>query len=38
MKRYLDTLGEDGWDLAGLHPLVRTEASYVILKRPKAAA
>ncbi len=36
MKRYLDTLGDEGWELAGLHPLVRTESSYVILKRPKA--
>jgi pimeloyl-ACP methyl ester carboxylesterase len=35
MKRYLDTLGDEGWELAGLHPLVRTESSYVILKRPK---
>jgi hypothetical protein len=38
MKRYLDTLGDEGWELAGLHPLVRTESSYVILKRPKAAS
>jgi hypothetical protein len=38
MKRYLDTLGEDGWELSGLHPLIRTESSYVILKREKAAA
>lgn len=38
MKRYLDTLGDDGWELAGLHPLVRTESSYVFLKRPKAEA
>jgi hypothetical protein len=38
MKRYLDTLGDEGWELAGLHPLVRTESSYVILKRPKVAA
>jgi pimeloyl-ACP methyl ester carboxylesterase len=38
MKRYLDTLGDEGWELAGLHPLVRTESSYVILKRAKAAS
>jgi hypothetical protein len=38
MKRYLDTLGDEGWEIAGLHPLIRTESSYVILKRPKAAA
>jgi hypothetical protein len=35
VKRYLDALGEEGWDLAGIHPLVRTEASYMVLKRPK---
>jgi hypothetical protein len=38
LKRYLDTLGEEGWDLAGIHPLIRTESSYVILKREKVAA
>lgn len=38
VKRYLDTLGEDGWEVTALHPLVRMEASYVILKRPKAEA
>jgi hypothetical protein len=37
MKRYLDTLGSEGWDLTGIHPLVRTESSYVFLKREKAA-
>jgi hypothetical protein len=38
MKRYLDTLGDEGWELSGLHPLIRTESSYVILKREKAPA
>jgi hypothetical protein len=38
MKRYLDTLGDEGWEVAGLHPLVRTESSYVILKRAKATS
>ena len=38
MKRYLDILGEEGWELSGLHPLIRTESSYIILKREKAAA
>jgi hypothetical protein len=38
MKRYLDTLGEEGWDLAGIHPLIRMESSYMVLKRPKVAA
>jgi len=38
LKRYLDTLGEESWEVTGVHPLVRMEASYVILKRPKQAA
>ena len=38
VKRYLDALGEEGWEVTALHPLVRMEASYVILKRPKAEA
>lgn len=38
VTRYLDTLGEDGWEVTALHPLIRTESSYVILKRPKAEA
>ena len=38
VKRYLDTLGEEGWELASLHPLVRTESSYIIFKRQKTAA
>lgn len=38
MKRYLDTLGADGWEVAGIHPLIRTESSYVILKRRAEAA
>ena len=38
VKRYLDVLGEEGWEVTALHPLVRMEASYVILKRPKEEA
>jgi len=38
LRRYLDTQGSDGWEVSALHPLVRTEASYVILKRPKVEA
>jgi hypothetical protein len=34
MRRYLDTLGGESWELVGVHPLVRMEASYFILKRP----
>ena len=37
LKRYLDTQGEEGWEVTGIHPLVRSEASYVMLKRPKEA-
>jgi len=36
LKRYLDTQGEEGWAIAGVHPLIRMEASYVMLQRPKA--
>ena len=38
MRRYLDIMGEEGWEVSGIHPLVRMESSYTILKRPKAAA
>ena len=38
VKRYFDTLGEEGWEIGALHPLVRMESSYVIFKRPKQAA
>ena len=38
LKRYLDTQGEEGWAIAGVHPLIRMEASYVMLQRPKAEA
>ncbi len=36
LKRYLDTNGAEGWGIGGIHPLIRTEASYIILQRPKA--
>ena len=38
MGRYLDTLGNDSWEVVGIHPLIRSESSYTILKRPKAEA
>ncbi len=38
MRRYFDVQGEDGWELVGVHPLVRREASYIVFKRPKAEA
>lgn len=36
MRRYLDALGEEGWEVTGVHPLIRMESSYVLLKRQKA--
>ena len=38
VKRYLDSLGAEGWEVTGIHPLVRMEASYIILKRPRSEA
>ena len=38
LKRYLDTNGAEGWAIGGIHPLVRTEASYIIMQRPLAEA
>ena len=38
VARYLNTLGDEGWDVTALHPLIRTESSYVILKRAKTTA
>ncbi len=40
VRAYLDKLGEDGWELTGVLPLLRPESSYFMLKRPdqKAAA
>ena len=36
LKRYLDLQGAEGWEMVGVHPLIRSEASYFILQRPKA--
>ena len=38
VRRYLDSLGGEGWEVTGIHPLVRMEASYIILKRPRSEA
>jgi len=38
VRRYLDALGQEGWDLAAVHPLLRTETSYFILKREATTA
>ncbi len=34
VRGYLDKLGEDGWELTGVLPLLRPESSYFVLKRP----
>jgi hypothetical protein len=38
VRRYLDNLGQEGWEVAAVHPLIRMETSYFILKRPATAA
>lgn len=38
VRRYLDTLGQEGWDIAAVHPLLRMETSYFVLKRPGTKA
>ncbi len=37
VRRYLDALGQEGWEVAAVHPLIRTETSYFVLKRPVEA-
>ena len=37
-RRYLDALGAEGWEVAGIQPLYRMETSYFILKRPGTGA
>ena len=37
-KRYLDALGNEGWEVAAVQPLLRMETSYFVLKRPAQAA
>lgn len=34
VRTVLDTLGNDGWELAGVHPLWPAETSYMVFKRP----
>jgi hypothetical protein len=38
VTRYLSTLGQEGWEVAAVHPLIRTESSYFVLKRPGTEA
>jgi hypothetical protein len=37
LRRYLDIQGSEGWQLVGVHPLIRSEAGYYVLQRAKAA-
>jgi len=37
VTRFLDGLGKDGWEVAALHPLLRMETSYFVLKRAAKA-
>lgn len=34
VRRYLDALGKEGWEIAAVHPLIRMETSYFVFKRP----
>ncbi len=38
VRRYLEVLGNDGWEMTGVVPLPRPESSYFILKRAAGAA
>ncbi|HET6615434.1 MAG TPA: hypothetical protein VFH62_06065, partial [Dehalococcoidia bacterium] len=38
VRGYLDKLGEDGWEMTGVLPLMRPESSYFLLKRARKAA
>ena len=38
VRKYLESMGADGWELASILPLLRPESSYFILKRPAEAA
>src|SRR3954470_18977736 len=34
VRRVLNRLGAEGWELAGVHPLWPAETSYMVFKRP----
>jgi hypothetical protein len=38
VRRYLDSLGSEGWEIAALQPLLRMETSYFVFKRPASGA
>ncbi len=37
VRRYLDSLGSEGWEMSAVQPLIRMETSYFVLKRPATA-
>ena len=37
VRRYLDGLGGEGWEVSAVQPLIRMETSYFVLKRPATA-
>ena len=37
VRRYLDGLGSEGWEVSAVQPLIRLETSYFVLKRPAKA-
>lgn len=37
VRKFMDAVGDDGWELAGIHHL-RYENAYFIFRRPKTAA
>ncbi len=34
VRRYLDALGQEGWEVAAIQPLLRMETGYFVMKRP----
>lgn len=37
VRRFLDGLGRDGWELVGIHPQMPPETAYFVFKKPGAA-
>ena len=38
VQRYLDVLGQEGWEVTAVEPLTRFGTAYFVLKRPGKAA
>ncbi len=37
VRRFLDGLGRDGWELVGVHPQMPPETAYFVFKKPGSA-